>query len=249
MRSAGARRAGVVGGLAVWWFYLALAGGPMSIVSPLTAVLVAGLPVLIGMLMGERPGPVALAGIVLALVAVVLVSRESPDAVTEEITGGRKLRFDRRIALLTVGSGVAFAAAFVFLHKVPEGTGLWPLIASRVTATAVVWAVAVAGRQFVAATRRTAAPRRLHQRPRRHRQRRDAVRAAGFDAVADQRDRLALSGGDGAAGDGAARRTCGPPAAGRHGRRAGVGRDDRGELTATLPRRARCTPSLRSRCH
>ena len=48
--------AGVVSGLAVWWFYLALAGGPMSIVSPLTAVLVAGLPVLIGMLMGERPG-------------------------------------------------------------------------------------------------------------------------------------------------------------------------------------------------
>ena len=141
--------AGVVSGLAVWWFYLALAGGPMSIVSPLTAVLVAGLPVLIGMLMGERPGPIALAGIVLALVAVVLVSRESPDAVTEEITGGRKLRFDRRIALLTVGSGVAFAAAFVFLHRVPEGTGVWPLVASRATATAVVWAVAVAGRQFV----------------------------------------------------------------------------------------------------
>ena len=141
--------AGVVSGLAVWWFYLALAGGPMSIVSPVTAVLVAGLPVLIGLLMGERPGPIALVGIALALAAVVLVSRESPDAVTEEITGGRKLRFDRRIALLTVGSGVAFAAAFVFLHRVPDGTGVWPLVASRAAATAVVWAVALASRQFV----------------------------------------------------------------------------------------------------
>src|SRR3546814_4127884 len=40
----------------------ALADGPMSVVSPLTAVLVAGIPVIAGFFLGERPGAIALAG-------------------------------------------------------------------------------------------------------------------------------------------------------------------------------------------
>lgn len=95
---------GVGSGLAVWWFYLALASGPMSVVSPLTAVLVAGLPAIVGIALGERPGAVAYLGIVVALVAVVLVSRESPDEVAGEVAGGRELRFTRAVAWLTVGS-------------------------------------------------------------------------------------------------------------------------------------------------
>ncbi|MBU3066595.1 DMT family transporter [Nocardia sp. NEAU-G5] len=141
---------GVASGLAVWWFYAALAAGPMAVVSPLTAVLVAGIPVLVGLATGERSSPPAYVGIVCALVAVVLVSRESPDAVTEEITGGRKLRFDRRVALLTVGSGVAFAFTFVALHKTAAPDGLWPLVLSRVAATAVVWVAALVTGHFEA---------------------------------------------------------------------------------------------------
>lgn len=139
---------GVASGLAVWWFYAALAAGPMAVVSPLTAVLVAGVPVLVGLATGERSSPPAYIGIVCALVAVVLVSKESPDAVTEEITGGRELRFDRRVALLTVGSGLAFACTFVALHKTAAADGLWPLVLSRVAATAVVWVAAVVTGHF-----------------------------------------------------------------------------------------------------
>lgn len=125
--------AGAVAGLAVWWFYLALAAGPMSVVSPMTAVLVAGLPLVAGIVQGERPSGIALVGAGLALVAVVLVSRQGPS----------QLPFTRRVALLTVGSGVAFAAYFVLLAKVEEGTGLWPLLVSRLGAAAVVLGVAV----------------------------------------------------------------------------------------------------------
>lgn len=139
---------GIASGLAVWWFYAALAAGPMAVVSPLTAVLVAGVPVLVGLATGERSSPPAYVGIVCALVAVVLVSRESPDAVTEEITGGRKLRFDRRVALLTVGSGLAFALTFVALHQTAATAGLWPLVLSRVAATAVVWVAALVTGHF-----------------------------------------------------------------------------------------------------
>ncbi|MEO9221922.1 MAG: DMT family transporter, partial [Mycobacteriaceae bacterium] len=127
--------AGVVSGLAVWWFYLALAAGPMTVVSPLTALLVAVLPLATGMLLGERPAVLALVGACLALVAVVLVSRNGV---------GAELAFTPRVALLTLGSGTAFAGYFVLLHQVPTGTGLWPLLASRIGATAVVL-VAAAG--------------------------------------------------------------------------------------------------------
>ncbi|ORI18232.1 DMT family transporter [Rhodococcus sp. 1168] len=141
---------GVAGGLAVWWFYLALASGPMAVVSPLTAVLVAGIPVLAGLLIGERPGILAFCGIALALVAVVLVSKESPDEATGEVAGGRDMRFTRTVAWLTVGSGITFAMAFICLHQIGEGSGLWPLAASRASATAVVWSVALATGHFSA---------------------------------------------------------------------------------------------------
>ncbi|MFE3541668.1 EamA family transporter [Nocardia sp. NPDC059177] len=140
--------AGVASGLAVWWFYAALADGPMAVVSPVTAVLVAGIPVIAGFFLGERPGPLAVAGIALALVAVVLVSREAPDETTEEIIGGRELRFSRRVALLTVGSGAAFGFAFFFLHETSASAGLWPLVGQRAAATAVVWTSALAAGQF-----------------------------------------------------------------------------------------------------
>lgn len=130
--------AGATAGLAVWWFYLALATGPMSVVSPLTAVLVAGLPLLFAVARGERPGGLALVGVGVALVAVVLVSREGPSA----------LPFTGRVALLTVGSGTAFAVYFVLLAQVDTGTGLWPLLASRVGAAAVVLVAAVVAAQL-----------------------------------------------------------------------------------------------------
>ncbi|WP_081606057.1 DMT family transporter [Rhodococcus sp. AW25M09] len=140
---------GVAGGVAVWWFYLALAAGPMAVVSPVTAVLVAGIPVLVGLSMGERPGVIAFVGIAVALVAVVLVSKESPDELTGEVAGGREMKFTRTVAWLTIGSGVTFAFAFIFLHQIGDGSGLWPLAASRASATAVVWVVALASGHFV----------------------------------------------------------------------------------------------------
>jgi drug/metabolite transporter (DMT)-like permease len=134
---------GVFGGVAVLWFYIALAEGPMSVVSPLTALLVAGLPLGAGMLLGERPGPVALAGAALAVVAVVLVSRQEQATVDETPVA----RFTTRVAWLTVGSGAAFGVYFVTLDQIPVGTGLWPLAASRAGAAAVVLLAALVARR------------------------------------------------------------------------------------------------------
>ncbi|MBM7460197.1 drug/metabolite transporter (DMT)-like permease [Rhodococcus coprophilus] len=141
---------GIAGGIAIWWFYLALASGPMSVVSPLTAILVAGIPVLVGISLGERPGLLSYVGIVVAVVAVALVSRESD----ETVVGSEHPRFTVKVAWLTVGSGIAFALSFITLGQIDEGTGLWGLVASRLTATLVVWSViAVVWRKVVWPTR------------------------------------------------------------------------------------------------
>ena len=139
---------GVVMALAMWWFYIALAEGPMSVVSPLTAVIVAGIPVIVGVIMGERPSLISYGGIALAIVAVILVSREPPGVADHTVSGARAARFTRRVAWFTVGSGVCFALSFVFTHQIETGTGLWPLVVARTVASAIVIAVAAGVRQL-----------------------------------------------------------------------------------------------------
>jgi drug/metabolite transporter (DMT)-like permease len=133
---------GLVGGCAILWYYAALAAGPMSVVSPLTAVLVAGIPLAVGILTGDRLSPVALVGAGLAVVAVMLVSRQ------KDATEGETARFTPKVAWLTVGSGAAFGVFFILLDKVGSTTGMWPLLISRTTATVLVLVVATVTRQL-----------------------------------------------------------------------------------------------------
>lgn len=126
----------------MWWFYAALGAGPISVVSPLTAVLVAGVPVAAGVAMGERPGALASIGIVLALLAVILVSREASD---EDVTPHR---FTRKVAWLTVGSGLAFGLNFVMIAQAPAEAKLWPLVFARISATVLVVLIAAVSREL-----------------------------------------------------------------------------------------------------
>jgi len=126
----------------VWWFYAALGAGPMSLVSPLTAVLVAGVPIVAGVLLGERPSLLAYAGIGLALIAVVLVSREERD---EDSTAQR---FTAKVAWLTLGAGLAFGLNFVLIDQAPHDAGLWPLAFARLSATLMVVAIAAMSRNL-----------------------------------------------------------------------------------------------------
>jgi drug/metabolite transporter (DMT)-like permease len=127
---------GVSQAFGVWWFYAALGAGPISVVSPLTAILVAGIPVGVGLALGERPGAIATVGVVLALVAVVLVSREATD---EDV---KPHKFTAKVAWLTVGSGVAFGLNFVLIAQAPAEAALWPLVFARLSASVLVLAIA-----------------------------------------------------------------------------------------------------------
>jgi drug/metabolite transporter (DMT)-like permease len=144
--SAGAVVWGSLGGISqasgVWWLYAALGAGPISVVSPLAAMLTAGVPVAVGIAMGDRPGPVAAAGIVLALVAVALVGRDASDR------DGRPQRCTMMVAWLTIGSGVAFGLNFALIHQAPVESRLWPLLFARMSASMLVIIVAAASRNL-----------------------------------------------------------------------------------------------------
>jgi drug/metabolite transporter (DMT)-like permease len=127
---------GVSQAFGVWWFYAALGAGPMSLVSPLTAILVAGVPVVAGVALGERPSVLAYAGIALALVAVFLVSREVRDE------DRNPHRFTTKVAWLTVGAGLAFGMNFVIIDQAPLDAQLWPLVFARMSASLVVVVIA-----------------------------------------------------------------------------------------------------------
>ena len=72
--------AGLAGGIGVTLLYRALAVGRMAVVAPTTAVCAVMIPVVTDILRGERLGPLTILGIALAVVAIVLVSRQGAAA-------------------------------------------------------------------------------------------------------------------------------------------------------------------------
>jgi drug/metabolite transporter (DMT)-like permease len=128
--------------LGVLWLYAALGAGPISLVSPLAAMLSAAVPVGIGLVLGERPRTMAAIGIALALVAMVLVSRQATDE------DNKSHRFTTKVAWLTIGSGVAFGLNFALIHQAPVDARLWPLLFARMAATGLVVAVAAVSRNL-----------------------------------------------------------------------------------------------------
>lgn len=135
---------GISQAFGVWSFYAALGEGPMSLVSPLTAILVAGVPVAAGVALGERPSGLAYTGIGLALVAVFLVSREVRDG------DSTAHRFTTKVAWLTVGAGLAFGLNFVVIDQAPVDARLWPLVFARLSASLLVVGVAAVSGKLAA---------------------------------------------------------------------------------------------------
>lgn len=117
--------AGLFGALAVVLLYACLAIGPMSILSPLTAVVSAVAPMLWGLLVdGEELSALSYAGLGIALVAVVLVGF---------IPGEKVVRPSARGLIMAVGSGLSIGGFLIAIDQTSPGSGVVPLIFSRST--------------------------------------------------------------------------------------------------------------------
>jgi drug/metabolite transporter (DMT)-like permease len=112
--------AGLAGSIGVGLLYRALAIGTMAVVAPTTAICAVVIPVMAGVLAGERLAVLTIGGMGLAIVAIVLVSQERGT--------GRAVRTGMGIAFL---SGVAIGFFFLALARTSGAAGMWPLVASR----------------------------------------------------------------------------------------------------------------------
>jgi drug/metabolite transporter (DMT)-like permease len=144
---------GMAGGVGVLLLYRALAMGTMSVVAPITAVCAAGLPVVVGLALGERPDPLALVGVALALLAIGLVSREGGEAAGEERADAPPRRASAGAVRLALLAGLAFGLFFVLLERSSEDAGLWPLVAARAGSISLLAVLAVVTRQPFTAPR------------------------------------------------------------------------------------------------
>jgi drug/metabolite transporter (DMT)-like permease len=127
--------AGVAGTAGLLLYLRGLAVGPMGVVAPLSAVVGAGLPLAVGLFGGERLGPVTALAIAAALAAILLA------------TGGTRGDAVASTGLaLGLAAGAGFGLYFVALDATPADSGLWPLLAGRITST-VLLALVVAVRR------------------------------------------------------------------------------------------------------
>jgi len=124
--------AGVFGGLGLLAVYRCLATGPMSVVAPTTALSASAVPVLAGLLLGERPGASAVLGIAVAFVAVALITREAPEP------GAPSRRIDLSVVGPSLVAGGILGLFFVFLGGASDEAGLWPLLAARLTSVPIL---------------------------------------------------------------------------------------------------------------
>lgn len=116
--------AGTIGCVGLGMLYWLLAHHRASVVAPITAVVATIIPLTWGFIRGERPSAIAILGIVVAIVAIVLIS------------GAGRGPLDG-VGLSAV-TGVLFGSTLVLFSSTSHASGLWPVLAGRSAAVVAV---------------------------------------------------------------------------------------------------------------
>ncbi len=126
---------GISAGIGIAALYHGLATARMGVVAPITGVLGATIPVLYGVAVEGLPSALVVAGMGVAIVAVVLVSRVADDRAGPSGIG---------IALL---AGVAIGIFGVAISQISEGNTFGPLAIIRTAEAAFIATVILIGRR------------------------------------------------------------------------------------------------------
>jgi drug/metabolite transporter (DMT)-like permease len=133
---------GLMGAAGALLQYRALALLDMSVASPIVAGAVL-VPVLWGLARGEQPGTLQVAGIVMTLVGIVVISRGP------SVDEGEPKHVDRAGVLVAVGSAVTLGLFLVALDYGEEAGPLWTVTVARTVAWIALALAAVASRPTV----------------------------------------------------------------------------------------------------
>src|SRR3989454_1098742 len=140
----GGAAAGLAGGIGVALLYHALGIGTMAVVAPPTAVCAVAIPVVVSVLLGERPVPLAVAGIALGMVSIVLVSQQQGG--TQPGAGESGLPRSRQSGVGTaLVAGIAIGVFLLSFAQAGSTAGMWPLLVARTVSTTLFAVLAIAG--------------------------------------------------------------------------------------------------------
>lgn len=124
--------AGAIGGFSLAIFYRALASGQMGLTAPVAALMGAAIPTLTDIAMEGAPSRWTIAGFVLAILAIWLITR--PEGVGENDDSGHP-----KGVVAAALAGVGFAGFYLCIHQA-HGSSAWVALVSRIgsfTATAI----------------------------------------------------------------------------------------------------------------
>jgi drug/metabolite transporter (DMT)-like permease len=153
--------AGACGGVSAALIYRALAIGPVSIASPVLCVTGIAFPVLVALLLGERPGALAIMGIGLATLSIVLLAQVGEEQLpvvppgSEGASGGSTAASPsvrhhvRRVLIASIAAGLGAGLFLVLIGRIQQGAGLWPLIGARVVAIVLLAGWLLSRRQTI----------------------------------------------------------------------------------------------------
>ncbi|MBV8639590.1 MAG: DMT family transporter [Candidatus Eremiobacteraeota bacterium] len=137
---------GVCGVSGLGLLYHALSIGKMGVVSPVTAVLAAAVPVIVATALGQHLAVLQVIGILFALVAIALISFSFEDGVREFSTRGLKE---------AAASGIVLSGWYLFLAHTHRESALHTLIAARVASVAFVALLGIGARTNLRPQRET----------------------------------------------------------------------------------------------
>jgi drug/metabolite transporter (DMT)-like permease len=135
--------AAISGTLGLFAYYRGIAVGAISIVAPIAGIS-AIVPVVVGIVSGDRPSALQLLGMACALLGVFLAAREPG-------RGGPKLAAGVGLAML---AAVGFGGYFPFMHAAGNGDFWWASLIFRVTSTSVILIAVAALRPELGVPRR-----------------------------------------------------------------------------------------------
>jgi drug/metabolite transporter (DMT)-like permease len=131
--------AGVAGVLGLGALYTGLATGSAAIVSPTAGVLGAAIPVVFSAFFEGMPPVARLVGLCLGVAGIWLVS----------ITGEGEAHLRRRDLTLALLAGISFAAFFILLGQIPQGSLFYPLTIAKVISVLTAILILGVGRKRI----------------------------------------------------------------------------------------------------
>jgi drug/metabolite transporter (DMT)-like permease len=121
---------GLAGTIALGAFYRGLAIGTMSVVAPISAT-GAAVPVVVGLATGDRPSALQAAGIALAVIGVVMASREQHEGAEAAAAG-------RASVVLALLAAIGFGLFFIGMDAAADADIWAALLAARLVSTVAI---------------------------------------------------------------------------------------------------------------